>query len=117
MMKCDSPVGSDNTGCERSMYCSSVVPDRGAPTMKTGPFFTGCSCEESTPRRCLDNAHVRQVPLQAPMQPLPDTVRGHRSVHARRCDDPDEIANCEHFDVRLLRKPAKQIGEAVQVEP
>src|SRR5574337_718821 len=117
MMKCDSPVGSDNTGCERSMYCSSVVPDRGAPTIKTGPFFTGYSCEQSTPRRRLDNAHVRQTSLQAPMQPLPDTVRGHCRAHARRRDDPGEITKCEHFDVGLLRKPAKQIREAVQAEP
>ena len=36
-MKCDSPVGREMRGCERNIYCSSVVPERGAPTMKIGP--------------------------------------------------------------------------------
>ena len=38
MKKCDSPVGSDKAGCDRNMYCKSVVPDLGAPTMNTGPL-------------------------------------------------------------------------------
>lgn len=34
----DSLVGRDNAGCEHSIYSRSVVPEREAPTMKTGPL-------------------------------------------------------------------------------
>ena len=46
--KWDSPVGSDMSGWDLSIYCSSVVPDRGAPTTKIGAIGLGmglaCSC-------------------------------------------------------------------------